>query len=106
MVYEKFRLKTSGFSEWPKVHALASKNKSKSNDILLQNLRAKFQNLIPPLRVKGRRGLVIREPESEIFYNEAEELFKKLELTIEARDDANQAKNIVKDNLDGMGQHM
>nr|GEU83374.1 reverse transcriptase domain-containing protein [Tanacetum cinerariifolium] len=30
-------------SEWIEVHALASKTKSKSNDILLKNLKAKFQ---------------------------------------------------------------
>ncbi|GJW35800.1 hypothetical protein Tco_0058720 [Tanacetum coccineum] len=192
MFYEMFRLKTLGFSKWLKVHALASKTKSKSNDILLQSLRAKFQwvlsqakslgippppelstfgnsmddkkrkrtseivkevfvkenimvdgihrNLVPPLRVEGRKGLVIREPESGVlFYNgnfdmvfqreeefhlattpqlirlqngiligtpEAEEFFKKLELTIEARNDVNQARKIIQENLDGMGQHM
>ncbi|GKA01869.1 hypothetical protein Tco_0674534 [Tanacetum coccineum] len=37
---------------------------------------------------------------------EADEMFRKLELTIEARDDAAQARDIVKDNLDGLGQHM
>nr|GEW47334.1 hypothetical protein [Tanacetum cinerariifolium] len=80
------------------------------------------RNLVPPLGIEGRQGLVIREPESGIFfYNrnwdlvfqreeefhlattsllirlersiqrgtpEAEEMFRKLELTIEARDDA------------------
>nr|GFA40287.1 hypothetical protein [Tanacetum cinerariifolium] len=119
-VYKRFRLKTLGSSEWLKVHALASKTKSKSNDLLLQSLRAKFQwvlsqakalsippppqlltfrilvddkkrkitleivkevfvkenimvdemhrNLVPPLRVEGRTGLVIKEPESGVFY--------------------------------------
>ncbi|GJR09136.1 hypothetical protein Tco_0791788 [Tanacetum coccineum] len=119
-VYERFRLKTLGFSKWLEVHALASKTKSKSNDLLLQSLEAKFQwvlsqgkalgippphelstfgvsinekkrrksskilkevfmkedvvvdgmhrNLVRPLRVKGRKGLVIREPEYGIFF--------------------------------------
>ncbi|GJU64502.1 hypothetical protein Tco_1246337 [Tanacetum coccineum] len=103
-------------SEWIEVHTLASKNKSKENDISLKNLKAKFEwiktqdgklgippphelsafgisaakknrkrssemikevfvkeeivvdgmhrNLIPPPRVEGSRGLVIKEPES------------------------------------------
>ncbi|GKA46621.1 hypothetical protein Tco_0739504 [Tanacetum coccineum] len=37
---------------------------------------------------------------------EAEEMFRKLELTIEARDDVNHARKIIKDNLDGLGQNM
>ncbi|GJU40841.1 hypothetical protein Tco_1193798 [Tanacetum coccineum] len=119
-VYDKFRLKTLGFSEWLEVHSLASKSKGKSNDLILQSLRAKFEwvisqveklgvlpppelstfrisadnkkrkqtsylikevffkenvevvrmhrNLIPPLGVEGRRGLVIRELEAGIFF--------------------------------------
>ncbi|GKA14808.1 hypothetical protein Tco_0694454 [Tanacetum coccineum] len=191
-VYEKFILKTLGFSKWLEVHALALKSKGKSIALLLQSLRAKFEwvltqakklgipsppelstfgisvddrkrkrsseilqevfvkdnivvdgmqrNLIPPLNIEGSRGRVIREPESGIFfYNgnfnlafqreeefylattaqlirlqtaiqkgtlEAEEMFRKLELTVEARDDVNQAMEIVKDNLDGLGQNM
>nr|GEV09163.1 hypothetical protein [Tanacetum cinerariifolium] len=42
-VYENFVLKKLGFSEWIEVHTLASKNKGKSNDILLKNLKAKFE---------------------------------------------------------------
>ncbi|GKD02728.1 hypothetical protein Tco_1177702 [Tanacetum coccineum] len=120
-VYEKFVLKKLGFGEWIKVHTMASKNKSKANDILLKNLKAKFEciktqarklgippppeliafgfsvaekkrkssseiikevfikddivmdemhmNLIPPPMVEGSRGLVIREPESGIFFD-------------------------------------
>nr|GEW27411.1 hypothetical protein [Tanacetum cinerariifolium] len=37
---------------------------------------------------------------------EAEEIFAKLEMTIEAREDVSKARIIVKDNLDGLGQHM
>ncbi|GJT26908.1 hypothetical protein Tco_0907183 [Tanacetum coccineum] len=188
-IYDKFRLKTLEFSEWLEVHALASKSKGKSNGLLLQSLRAKFEwvltqakklgvpplpelstfgismddmkrkrsseilqevfvkenimvdgmhrNLISPPGVKGRKGLVIRDPESGSFFNnnnfdlvfrreeefylattpqlirlqneiirgipEAEEFFKKLELTIEVRNDANQARKIVQENLNGMG---
>ncbi|GJV03722.1 hypothetical protein Tco_1337291 [Tanacetum coccineum] len=43
MVYKKIMLKTPGFSEWIEVHALAFKNKIKENDVLLKNLKAKFQ---------------------------------------------------------------
>ncbi|GKC65268.1 hypothetical protein Tco_1097866 [Tanacetum coccineum] len=34
---------------------------------------------------------------------EAEEMFKKMEMAIEARDDVIQARKIVQDNLDGLG---
>ncbi|GJW43862.1 hypothetical protein Tco_0072661 [Tanacetum coccineum] len=94
-VYEKFILKTLRFSEWLEVHALASKSKGKSIDLLLKSLRAKFEwvltqakklsippphelstfrisrNLIPPPGIEGSRDRVIMEPESGIFfYNE------------------------------------
>ncbi|GKE07395.1 hypothetical protein Tco_1399413, partial [Tanacetum coccineum] len=119
-VYEKFVLKKLDYREWIEVHALASRNNTKANNILLRNLKAKFEwiktqaeklgippqseltafglsaakkkqkrsseiiqeifvkenivvdgmkrNLIPPPGVKGTRGLVIREPESGIFF--------------------------------------
>ncbi|GJW58119.1 hypothetical protein Tco_0104850 [Tanacetum coccineum] len=131
IVHPNFRLKTLGFSEWLEVHALASKKSRKSNDMLLQTEDKKrkrteileevfvkenvvvdgmHRNLVPPLGIKGRQGLVIREPELGIFYYngnsdlrgtpKADEMFRKLELTIEARDDDVQARAIVKDNLD------
>nr|GEU48677.1 retrovirus-related Pol polyprotein from transposon TNT 1-94 [Tanacetum cinerariifolium] len=109
----------------------------KEGDIVVDGMH---KNLVPPLRVEGRKGLVIKEPESGIFfYNdtfdlvfqreeefyldtttqwiricnsiqrgslEVEEMFAKLELTIEAREDVTKARIIVKDNLDGLGQHM
>ncbi|GJX29298.1 hypothetical protein Tco_0237377 [Tanacetum coccineum] len=37
---------------------------------------------------------------------EAEEMFKKIGLTIEARDDVDQARKIVQDNLDGLGPRL
>ncbi|GJU58775.1 hypothetical protein Tco_0832332 [Tanacetum coccineum] len=113
-VYERFSLKNLGFSEWLEVHSLSFMTKSKSNDLLLQSLRAKFEwvltqaralgipplpelssfgipvedrkrkrtpeilhevvvkenivvdwmqrNLIPPLGVEVRKGMVIKEP--------------------------------------------
>nr|GEZ44743.1 hypothetical protein [Tanacetum cinerariifolium] len=42
-VYPDFKLRMLGFSEWMKVHALASKKSGKSYDVLLQSLMAKFQ---------------------------------------------------------------
>ncbi|GJZ20067.1 hypothetical protein Tco_0556657 [Tanacetum coccineum] len=119
IVHPNFRLKSLGFSEWLEVHALAAKKTGKSNDMLLQSLRAKFQwvmdqakklglpsplalatfrmtaeekkrkrreflkeafvtedirvdrmnmELIPPPKVVPIEGLVIKEPESGIFY--------------------------------------
>ncbi|GJT81883.1 hypothetical protein Tco_1056225 [Tanacetum coccineum] len=120
MISYKIDKEKLGFSEWIEVHTLASKNKSKANDILLKNLKAKFEwiktqaaklgippppqlttfglfaaekkrkrsseiikevsvneyivldgmhrNLILPLGVEGSIGLVIKEPESGIFF--------------------------------------
>ncbi|GKC51036.1 hypothetical protein Tco_1073781 [Tanacetum coccineum] len=42
-VMQKFRLKQLGFSEWIEIQDLASKGKSKANDILLRSLIAKFE---------------------------------------------------------------
>ncbi|GJT34310.1 hypothetical protein Tco_0924729 [Tanacetum coccineum] len=52
-VYERFRLKTLGFTERLEVHALMSKTKSKSNDLLLQSLRAKFQWVLSQAKALG-----------------------------------------------------
>ncbi|GJW61331.1 retrovirus-related pol polyprotein from transposon TNT 1-94 [Tanacetum coccineum] len=171
-------------------YTLAYKDKGKANDILLKNLKAKFEwikirarklgippppelssfglfpaekkrkrsskilkevfvskdivvdemhrNLVPPPGVEGSRGLVISEPESGIFFynrkfdlvfqreeefhlattaqliriqsaiqrDTLEEMFKKMELAIEARSDVAEARKIVKENLDGLGQYM
>ncbi|GJX48516.1 hypothetical protein Tco_0273706 [Tanacetum coccineum] len=52
--------------------------------------QGKSSNLIPP-KVEGSRGRVIKESELDIFYYngtpEAEEMFKKMKMVIEARDD-------------------
>ncbi|GJU09760.1 hypothetical protein Tco_1132156 [Tanacetum coccineum] len=162
-VYEKFVLKKLGFSEWIEVHTLASKNKSKANDILLKNLKAKFEwiktqdeklGIPPPSKLtafslsaakKKRKGSpeIIKEvfvkedivvdgmhrnlippPGEEEFHLaitaqlirtqsaiqrgtlEAKEMFKKMKLTIEARNDVTEDRRIVKENLDGLGQNM
>ncbi|GJV13077.1 hypothetical protein Tco_1354618 [Tanacetum coccineum] len=149
-VHERFRLKTLVFSEWLEVHPLASKGKGKSNDMLLQSLRAKFEwvltqakslgipplpelstfgvdttdkkrkrsseilkevfvkenvevdgmrkNLVLPLGIEGRQGLVIREPESK-----AEKMITILELSIEARDDAAKAR-IISEAMKGLSE--
>ncbi|GKB42642.1 hypothetical protein Tco_0887584 [Tanacetum coccineum] len=189
-VYEKIMLKQLGLSEWIKIYAMAYKVKSNSNDLLLKNLKAKFEwiktqaeklgiplppelspvglfaaekkrkrsseiikevfvkdnivvdgiqrNLIPPPGVEGTRGLVIREPELGIFfYNgnfdlvfqreeefhlattaqliklqnsiqrgspKAEEMFTKLELTIEARNDVTKARKVVSAGREGLAE--
>nr|GEW88379.1 hypothetical protein [Tanacetum cinerariifolium] len=64
---ERFRLKILDFSKWLEVHALASKTKSKSNDLLLQSLRAKFQWVltqanklsVPPLTELSAFGILV-----------------------------------------------
>nr|GEU89325.1 retrovirus-related Pol polyprotein from transposon TNT 1-94 [Tanacetum cinerariifolium] len=43
IVHPNFKLTSLGFSKWLEVHALASKKIRKSNDMLLQSLREKFQ---------------------------------------------------------------
>ncbi|GJR21978.1 hypothetical protein Tco_0970505 [Tanacetum coccineum] len=115
VIHDKFRLKTLGFNEW-------------------------LEKFGSPPGVERRKGLVIIEPESGVFfYNgnfdlvfqreeefhltttpqlvrlqngiirgtpKADEFFKKLEFTIEARNDANRARKIIQYNIDGMGQHI
>ncbi|GKB53082.1 aldehyde dehydrogenase family 2 member C4-like protein [Tanacetum coccineum] len=77
IVYSNFRLKQLGFSEWLEVHALASKKSGTSNNLLLQSLRTEYsgrqvdemdRNLIPPPGIMPIQGLVIKEPESGIFF--------------------------------------
>ncbi|GJX61733.1 hypothetical protein Tco_0294633 [Tanacetum coccineum] len=85
---EKEKLKTLGFSEWIEVHALASKTKKEG-----------FHLATTPHLIRLQNGILRGTPE-------AEEFFKKMELTIEARDDANQARKIIQDKLDGLGQNV
>nr|GEW26119.1 hypothetical protein [Tanacetum cinerariifolium] len=74
IVYDKFRLKTSGINKWVKVNALASKLKSKSNDILLRNLREKLQwvmtqakklGILPPPKQSAFGFLLLKRREKE-----------------------------------------
>ncbi|GJR23528.1 hypothetical protein Tco_0972055 [Tanacetum coccineum] len=126
-VMEKFGLKHLGFSEWIKIQALASKGKIKATDTLLKSLKDKFEwiktqarKLSLPLpseltafgfsaaeKKRKRTSELIKEVfvKENIKRNspEAEEMYKKLELTIEARNDVNRARIIVRDNLDGGG---
>ncbi|GKF43946.1 hypothetical protein Tco_0130498 [Tanacetum coccineum] len=145
IVHPNFRLKQLGFSEWLKVHALASKKYGPSNNLVLQSLRANFQwvinqakrlglppplelatfrltaiekkkkraefitemfvtedvrvdgmnkNLIPPPGVVPIEALVIKEPESGIFYmnRNTDVVFQResesMNYVIEARDDS------------------
>nr|GEW56382.1 hypothetical protein [Tanacetum cinerariifolium] len=55
---------------------------------------------VPVVNKKRKRSLEILK---ERGTPEAEEMIKKMELTIKARDDADHARLIVKDNLDGLG---
>ncbi|GJW57796.1 reverse transcriptase domain-containing protein [Tanacetum coccineum] len=73
IVHPNFRLKTLGFSEWLKVHALASKKYGTSNNLLLQSLRAKFQWVINQAK---RLGLP-PPPELTTFGLTAEEKKRK-----------------------------
>nr|GEW19514.1 hypothetical protein [Tanacetum cinerariifolium] len=113
---------------------------SHSGQILYPSPRSATRNLVPPSGVEGRKGLVIKEPLSGIFfYNgnfdlsfqteeefhlatttqlikllndiqkdspRAEEMFAKINMKIEARNDVFEARKIVKVNLDGLSQHM
>nr|GEW54346.1 hypothetical protein [Tanacetum cinerariifolium] len=71
IVHPNFRLKSLSFSEWLEVHAFASKKTGKSNDMLLQSIRAKFEWVIDQAKKLGLPpplALVIKEHESGIFY--------------------------------------
>ncbi|GKD26577.1 hypothetical protein Tco_1232791 [Tanacetum coccineum] len=96
-------LKTLRFSEWMEVHALASNSKGKSIDLLLQSLRAKFEW---DQEVESSGNLNQGSSSTTRGTLEAKEMFRKLELIVEAGDDVNQAREIIKDNLDGLGQNM
>ncbi|GKA77563.1 hypothetical protein Tco_0784024, partial [Tanacetum coccineum] len=118
VVHPNFRLKTLGFSEWLEAKKLGlspplalatfgmtTEDKKRKRTEILKDVFVKenvvvdgmHKNLVPPSRIEGRQGLVIREPESGIFFLQrelglkADEMFRKLELTIEARDDVVQA---------------
>ncbi|GKA56847.1 hypothetical protein Tco_0755919 [Tanacetum coccineum] len=89
IVHPKFRIKTMGFIEWleaiklglPPPPALATfrmtaEDKKRKRTKILEQVFVKenvvvdgmHRNLIPPLEIEGKKGLVIREPKSWIFY--------------------------------------
>ncbi|GJR59342.1 RNA-directed DNA polymerase, eukaryota, reverse transcriptase zinc-binding domain protein [Tanacetum coccineum] len=112
IIHPNFRLRTLGFSEWMEVHALASKKSGKSNDMLLQSLRAKFQSemikhvfINKDVLVDGtQRNLAL--PPGVVRKKEAKEMYKIMELEIESRYDVNEARQIVEKNLDGIGMEL
>ncbi|GKE04546.1 hypothetical protein Tco_1396564 [Tanacetum coccineum] len=104
-VHERFRLRTQGFSEWLEVHALASKTKK---DVVVDGMH---RNLVPPPGIEAKKGLSSESLNQESYSimrgsPEAEEMYAKLEMEIEDRDDAAQARIIIKDNLYGFGQYI
>ncbi|GKA56005.1 hypothetical protein Tco_0755077 [Tanacetum coccineum] len=120
IVYDKFVLKMLGFSEWVEVHALASKVRSKSNDLLLKNLKANFQwvktqvaklsiPLPPQLTVfelligKHNSRWDAKEPDSIKGVVGKDGMgYDELIYKIESRPDFIQAREILEKNLDGM----
>ncbi|GJT42467.1 hypothetical protein Tco_0951182 [Tanacetum coccineum] len=134
-VYVEFRLKTLGFSKWLEEKKLGvpllpelthfrkpvEDMKRKRTEILKEVFEKEnivvdgmHKNLIPPLGVVGSREfnlattaqLIKQQSAIQRGTPEVEEIIKKLVLTIEARDDILQARKIVQDNLDGLGQDM
>ncbi|GJR27507.1 hypothetical protein Tco_1103739 [Tanacetum coccineum] len=91
IVYDRFVLKMLGFSEWLEVHALASKVKSKSNDLLLKNLKAKFQWLktqarklgIPPPPQLTTFGLTALEKKRKRSSELIKEVFVKEDIVVD-----------------------
>nr|GEY88087.1 hypothetical protein [Tanacetum cinerariifolium] len=96
VVHPNFKLKTLGFSEWLKVHALAFKKYGTSNSLLLQSLRAKFQWVINQVK---RLGLP-PSPELATFGLTAE---KKKREKIELIKEVFITKNV---RVDGMDQNL
>ncbi|GJT30933.1 hypothetical protein Tco_0911208, partial [Tanacetum coccineum] len=92
-VYDRFILKMLGFSEWLEVHALASKVKSKSNDVLLKNLKAKFQWV----KTQARKLDIPTLPELTAFGLSASE--KKRKRTSEIKREVFVKDNIVVDGI-------
>ncbi|GJT74001.1 hypothetical protein Tco_1033287 [Tanacetum coccineum] len=120
-------LKSLGFSEWLEIHALAKKlgvppppqlstfrisdedKKRKRTTEIIQEVFVKEDVVVdemhrelapPPPQLVRLQGSILRD------ILEGEEMFKLMEMEIESRNDVVKAKEIVKDNLDGMGQHL
>ncbi|GKA64622.1 hypothetical protein Tco_0764329 [Tanacetum coccineum] len=91
IVYDKFVLKILGFSEWLKIHALVSKVKTKANDLLLKNLKAKFQWLktqaeklgVPPLPHLTTVGLSAAEKKRKRTSEIIKEVFVSEDIVVD-----------------------
>ncbi|GJY36310.1 ribonuclease H-like domain-containing protein [Tanacetum coccineum] len=109
VVHPNFRLKTLGFSEWLEVinqakklglpppptlatFGMTTEDKKRKKDIN-SGREEEFHLATTAQLIRLQRSI-------QRGTLEAEEMFRKLELTIEAKDDAAQARDIVKDNLD------
>ncbi|GJR18508.1 hypothetical protein Tco_0967035 [Tanacetum coccineum] len=114
IVHPNFRLKTLGFSEWLKVHALTSKKSRTSNNLLLQSLRAKFQwvinqakrlglPLLPELATfrlttedkKRKRTEIMKERESEFHITSIVQLIRLLKHINQDSLEAREMYNII-----------
>nr|GEY44453.1 hypothetical protein [Tanacetum cinerariifolium] len=90
-VYENFVLKMLGFSEWLKVHALASKVTRKSNNVLLKNLKAKFRWVktqaknfrVPPPPELSAFGLSIAKMKRKRSLKILKEFFTKEDIMVD-----------------------
>ncbi|GJZ93377.1 hypothetical protein Tco_0665442 [Tanacetum coccineum] len=102
-VYEKFMLKQQGFIEWIEIHSLAFKVKSKSNDLLLRNLKAKGKRE-EEFHLTTTAQLIRHQNTIQRGCLEAEEMFTKLELTIKAKNDVTDARKVLKDSLSAKPQ--
>ncbi|GJV52317.1 hypothetical protein Tco_1448058 [Tanacetum coccineum] len=96
-VHDRFRLKSLGFSEWLEVHTLASKTKRKSNDMLLQSLKAKFEWVLNQARALG----ILPLPELSSFGIPVED--RKRKRTSEILQQVFVKENIV---VDGMKRNL
>nr|GFB51900.1 hypothetical protein [Tanacetum cinerariifolium] len=92
IVYDKFVLKTLGFSKWLEVHALACKVKSKLNDLLLKNLKVEFQWVKKQARKLGiplppqltAFGLTALEKKRKRSFELIKEVFVKKDIVVDA----------------------
>ncbi|GKA38037.1 hypothetical protein Tco_0724602 [Tanacetum coccineum] len=98
-VHDKFRLKTLGFSEWLEGHSLASKSKGKSNDLLLQSLRAKFEWVLTQAKALG----IPPPPELSTFGLSVLAVDKKRKRSSEILEEVFVKENVV---VDGMHRNL
>nr|GEV24514.1 hypothetical protein [Tanacetum cinerariifolium] len=112
-VYDKFGVKMLGFTKWLELHALASKSNSKANNLLFKILKAKFTSLKSQAKKLGLTpppqlsAFDLHAPKKKRKGSpEVEDMFAKMKLIIEAWNDVTEARKVVKDNLDSLGQHV